>query len=144
MYRLLSIIFFGIAVICLFFPWMSSGVDAESFELVYEPAYKLIWMQPIIIIGYLGFIITIFIPRFQKGTNKIVPFIGLLVLVFGLLNLAVRPLFGFSTFAFSILSTYITELVEPAFIIAVLASVVSLIMYAIYLKTSDGNLFNTK
>nr|WP_239075781.1 hypothetical protein [Listeria ivanovii] len=116
---------------------MSSGVDAESFELVYEPAYKLIWMQPIIILGYLSFIITISIPGFQKGTNKIVPFIGLLVLVLGLLNLAVRPLFGFSTFTFSILSTYITELVEPAFIIAVLASVVSLIMYAIYLKTSE-------
>ncbi|EAD3233648.1 hypothetical protein EAT10_09900, partial [Listeria monocytogenes] len=63
MYRLLSIAFFGIAVICLLFPWMSNGIDATTFELVYEPAYKLIWMQPIIIVGYLGFLCTIFIPK---------------------------------------------------------------------------------
>ncbi|MCD2225246.1 hypothetical protein LAX75_12435 [Listeria cossartiae] len=137
MYRLLSIAFFLVSVICLFFPWMSNGIDATTFELVYEPAYKLIWMQPIIIVGYLGFLCTIFIPKFQRGKNKIVPFIGILVLVLGLLNLAVRPLFGFGSFTFSILGTYVTELVEPAFIITVLASILSLILYAIYLKTSE-------
>ncbi|HDL0220665.1 TPA: hypothetical protein PV024_001117, partial [Listeria monocytogenes] len=113
MYRLLSIAFLGIAVICLLFPWMSSGIDAATFELVYEPAYKLIWMQPIIIVGYLGFLCTIFIPKFQRGKNRIVPFIGILILVLGLLNLAVRPLFGFDSFNFSIIDAYVSELVEP-------------------------------
>ncbi|EAK8383858.1 hypothetical protein BIA67_14405, partial [Listeria monocytogenes] len=106
-------------------------------ELVYEPAYKLIWMQPIIIVGYLGFLCTIFIPKFYQGKNKIIPFIGILILVLGLLNLAVRPLFGFGRITFNILSTYVTELVEPAFIIVVIASILSLIMYALYLKTSE-------
>lgn len=137
MYRLLSIAFFGIAVICLLFPWMSNGIDATTFELVYEPAYKLIWMQPIIIVGYLGFLCTIFIPKFHQGKNKIIPFIGILILVLGLLNLAVRPLFGFGRITFNILRTYFTELVEPAFIIVVIASILSLIMYALYLKTSE-------
>ncbi|ENI9078555.1 hypothetical protein ABZ167_002520 [Listeria monocytogenes] len=136
-YRLLSIAFFGIAVICLLFPWMSNGIDATTFELVYEPAYKLIWMQPIIIVGYLGFLYTIFIPKFHQGKNKIIPFIGILILVLGLLNLAVRPLFGLGRITFNILSTYVTELVEPAFIIVVIASILSLIMYALYLKTSE-------
>ncbi|EPD2312205.1 hypothetical protein ACR791_002612 [Listeria monocytogenes] len=138
MYRLLSIAFFGIAVICLLFPWMSSGIDAATFELVYEPAYKLIWMQPIIIVGYLGFLCTIFIPKFQRGKNRIVPFIGILILVLGLLNLAVRPLFGFDSYNFSIIDAYVSELVEPAFLIAVSASILSLIMYAIYLKKSEN------
>ncbi|UHP09818.1 hypothetical protein LAX80_011780 [Listeria marthii] len=137
MYRLLSIAFFLVSVICLFFPWMSNGIDATTFELVYEPAYKLIWMQPIIIVGYLSFLCTIFIPKFQRGKNKIVPFIGVLVLVLGILNLAVRPLFGFDMFTFRIWGIYFTELVEPAFIIALLTSILSLIMYAIYLKTSE-------
>ncbi|EHC5262377.1 hypothetical protein JR547_002644 [Listeria monocytogenes serotype 1/2a] len=138
MYRLLSIAFFGIAVICLLFPWMSSGIDAATFELVYEPTYKLIWMQPIIIVGYLGFLCTIFIPKFQRGKNRIVPFIGILILVLGLLNLAVRPLFGFDSFNFSIIDAYVSELVEPAFLIAVSASILSLIMYAIYLKKLEN------
>ncbi|EAE9266262.1 hypothetical protein [Listeria monocytogenes] len=138
MYRLLSIAFFGIAVICLWFPWMSNGIDATTFELVYEPAYKLIWMQPIIIVGYLGFLCTIFIPKFHQGKNKIIPFIGILILVLGLLNLAVRPLFGFDSFNFTIIDAYVSELVEPAFLIAVSAGILSLIMYAIYLKKSEN------
>ncbi|ARM72419.1 TPA_asm: hypothetical protein GIN74_01735 [Listeria monocytogenes] len=140
MYRLLSIIFFGIAVLCLFFPWISSGIDPETFDFIYKPAYEMIWMQPIIIVGYLGFLCTVFIPKFQRGPNKIVPFIGLLIWVLGLLNLAVRPLFGFGGLTFELLLTYVTQLVEPAFLVVLVASIMSFIMYAIYLKTSGRKL----
>ncbi|MBC1674197.1 hypothetical protein IA825_12155 [Listeria welshimeri] len=140
MYRLLSIVFFGISVLCLFFPWISSGVDSETFDLIYKPAYKMVWMQPIIIVGYLGFLCTVFIPKFQKGSTRIVPFIGLLILVLGLLNLAVRPLFGFGGITFELLKIYVTELVKPAFLSVLVSSIASFIFYAIYLKTSGGKL----
>lgn len=134
-YRLASIIFFGIAVVCLFFPWVSSGYDSEVFDLVYKPAYQMVWMQPIIIVGYLGFLCTVFIPKFQKGPNKIVPLIGLLILVLGLLNLAFRQLIGYGWWTFSVLVSFVTEFVEPAFLVVIVASIASFIMYAIYLKT---------
>ncbi|HHT6603240.1 TPA: hypothetical protein ACSZIO_14625, partial [Listeria monocytogenes] len=37
-----------------------------------------------------------------------------------------------------IIATYVSELVEPAFLIAVSASILSLIMYAIYLKKPEN------
>ncbi|MBC1763933.1 hypothetical protein HCA09_02840 [Listeria seeligeri] len=134
-YRLVSIIFFGIAVVCLFFPWVSSGYDSDSFDFIYQPAYQVVWMQPIIIVGYLGFLCTVFIPKFQKGPTKIVPLIGLLILVLGLLNLALRQLIGYGWWTFSVLESFVTELVEPAFLVVIVASIASFIMYAIYLKT---------
>ncbi|MBC1478964.1 hypothetical protein HB981_11500 [Listeria seeligeri] len=134
-YRLVSIIFFGIAVVCLFFPWVSSGYDSDSFDFIYQPAYQVVWMQPIIIVGYLGFLCTVFIPKFQKGPTKIVPLIGLLILVLGLLNLAFRQLIGYGWWTFSVLELFVTEFVEPAFLVVIVASIASFIMYAIYLKT---------
>ncbi|WP_099221730.1 hypothetical protein [Listeria costaricensis] len=134
MSRTISILFFIISFICIFFPWLASGIDENTWLPIYPPAYQMLYSQPILIIGYLGSLVCLAIPHFKTGTYRAVPFVALLILVLGLFNLGVQVFIELDIYNFAGIELYFTKIVQPAFLIAGLSALLSWLSYLLYLK----------